>query len=79
MIYVANLNLDPESLDRDFQQLPSPEKIIGLLSSGLEEAQKQQAKDEGSALQIKSAFKQKLLSAIKKEKPNKIDAKENEL
>jgi len=69
MILVANLNLDPESLDNDIKQLPSPEKVIGLLSSGLEEAQKQQAKDEDSASQTKSAFKRMLLSATGKQKP----------
>jgi|GEM_PF-2714548 len=67
MIFVANLNLDPESIDRDIKQLPSPEKVIGLLSSGLEEAQKQQTKDEKFARQTKSAFKRMLLSAGKQE------------
>ena len=71
MIYVANLDLDPERLDSDFKQLPSPEKLIGLLSSGLEEAQKQQTKDKDSAHQTKSAFKRMLLSATGKEKPGK--------
>lgn len=71
MIFVANLNLDPESLDSDIKQLPSPEKVIGLLSSGLEEAQKQQTKDEDSARQTKSAFKRMLLSATVKQKPAK--------
>jgi len=36
MIFVANLGLDPESMD--VKLLPSPEKIMGLLSSGLEQA-----------------------------------------
>ena len=63
MVFVANLDLDPESLDSDIKQLPAPEKVIGLLSSGLEEAQKQQVKDEDSASQTKSAFKRMLLSA----------------
>jgi uncharacterized membrane protein YkvA (DUF1232 family) len=63
MIFVANLGLDPENLDNQAKQLPSPEKVIGLLSSGLEEAQKQQEKDENSAGQTKSAFKRMLLSA----------------
>lgn len=71
MIYVANLDLDPERLDSDIKQLPSPEKLIGLLSSGLEEAQKQQTKDEDSAQKTKSAFKRMLLSATVKEKPAK--------
>lgn len=67
MIFVANLNLDPETLDNDIKELPSPEKVIGLLSSGLEEAQKQQAKDGNSASQSKSAFKRMLLSAARKQ------------
>jgi len=71
MIFVANLNLDPESLDSDIKQLPSPEKVIGLLSSGLEEAVKQQTKDEDSARQTKSAFKRMLLSATGKQEPEK--------
>ena len=40
MIFVANLGLDPETLDKETKLLPSPEKVMGLLSSGLEEAQK---------------------------------------
>ena len=79
MIFVANLNLDPESLDSDIKQLPSPEKVIGLLSSGLEEAQKQQAKDEDSARQTKSAFKRMLLSVTGKQEPEKNNSKENKL
>jgi len=42
MIYVANLNLDPEALDRELEALPPPEKIIGLLASGIEEDRKRQ-------------------------------------
>lgn len=38
MVFVANLGLDPETLDKDVKLLPSPEKVIGLLSSGLEKA-----------------------------------------
>ena len=79
MIFVANLNLDPESLDSDIKQLPSPEKVIGLLSSGLEEAQKQQAKDEDSARQTKSAFKRMLLSVTGNQEPEKNNSKENKL
>ena len=40
MVFVANLGLDPEALDKETKLLPSPEKVMGLLSSGLEEAQK---------------------------------------
>jgi len=36
MICIANMGIDPETLDNDVKQLPSPEKVIGLLSSGLE-------------------------------------------
>ena len=71
MVFVANLNLDPESLDSDIKQLPAPEKVIGLLSSGLEEAQKQQTKDEASASQTKSAFKRMLLSATGRQESEK--------
>jgi uncharacterized membrane protein YkvA (DUF1232 family) len=71
MIFVANLNLDPETLDNNIEQLPSPEKVMGLLSSGLEEAQKQQAKDEISGSQTKSAFKRMLLSATGKHETEK--------
>lgn len=38
MVFVADLGLDPETLDKDVKLLPSPEKVIGLLSSGLEKA-----------------------------------------
>jgi len=38
MVFVANLGIDPETLDKDVKLLPSPEKVIGLLSSGLEKA-----------------------------------------
>ena len=44
MVFVANLGLDPETLDKEAKLLPSPEKVIGLLSSGLEEAQKRDKK-----------------------------------
>jgi uncharacterized membrane protein YkvA (DUF1232 family) len=44
MVFVANLGLDPETLDKETKQLPSPEKVMGLLSSGLEEAQKRDKK-----------------------------------
>lgn len=40
MIFVANLGIDPESLDKETKLLPSPEKVMVMLSSGLEEAQK---------------------------------------
>lgn len=79
MIFVANLNLDPDSLDGDIKLLPAPEKVIGLLSSGLEEAQKQQTKDENSVGQAKSAFKRMLLSATGKQEPNQNNTKENKL
>ncbi len=44
MVYVANLGLDPETLDKETKLLPSPEKVMSLLSSGLEEAQKRDKK-----------------------------------
>lgn len=40
MVFVANLGFNPETLDKEVKQLPSPEKIIGLLSDGLERAQR---------------------------------------
>ncbi len=44
MVFVANLGLGPETLDKETNPLPSPEKVMGLLSSGLEEAQKRDKK-----------------------------------
>ena len=44
MVFVANLGLDPDTLDKETKLLPSPEKIMGLLSSGLEESQKRDKK-----------------------------------
>lgn len=44
MVIVANLGLDPETLDKETNLLPSPEKVMSLLSSGLEEAQKREKK-----------------------------------
>lgn len=44
MVFVANLGLDPETLDKETAILPSPEKLMGLLSSGLEETQKRDKK-----------------------------------
>lgn len=40
MVLVANLGFDPKALDHETKLLPSPENLMGLLSSGLEEAQK---------------------------------------
>lgn len=45
MIYVANLNLDPTELDKQLKALPPPERVLGLLASGLEEEQKREDKD----------------------------------
>lgn len=44
MVFVANMGLDLETLDKETKLLPSPEKLMGLLSSGLEEAQKRDKK-----------------------------------
>jgi uncharacterized membrane protein YkvA (DUF1232 family) len=44
MVFVANIGLDPETLDKETKSLPSPEKVMGLLSSGLEESQKRDKK-----------------------------------
>jgi uncharacterized membrane protein YkvA (DUF1232 family) len=34
MVFIANLGLDPESLDKETKLLPSPEKVMGLVASG---------------------------------------------
>jgi uncharacterized membrane protein YkvA (DUF1232 family) len=44
MVFVANFGIDPKTLDREAKLLPSPEKILGLLSNGLEETQKRDKK-----------------------------------
>ena len=44
MVFVANLGLDPETLDKETTSLPSPEKVMGLLSSGLEKSQNRDKK-----------------------------------
>lgn len=44
MVYVANIGIDPVTFDKETKQLPSPEKVMGLLSSGLEEMQKRDKK-----------------------------------
>lgn len=44
MVFIANLGLDPETLDKESKLLPSPEKVMFLLSSGLEEVQKRDKK-----------------------------------
>ena len=43
MVFVADLGLDPETLDKGTKRI-SPEKVMGLLSAGLEEAQKRDKK-----------------------------------
>jgi uncharacterized membrane protein YkvA (DUF1232 family) len=42
MIFVAELNLSPEKIDSGLAELPPPEKVIGLLGSGLDEMQKRE-------------------------------------
>jgi uncharacterized membrane protein YkvA (DUF1232 family) len=44
MVIIANIGLDPETLDKEVKLLPSPEKVIGLLSNGLLEAHKHDKK-----------------------------------
>ena len=46
MIFVADLNLDPVTLDKELQLLPAPEKVVGLLASGL--AEDQERVEQGS-------------------------------
>ncbi|MCL4298463.1 MAG: DUF1232 domain-containing protein [Anaerolineae bacterium] len=70
MEYVANLNLDPSTIDEDLKVLPAPEKIIGTLASGLEAAQKQQEKGETPSTSVQSVFKRFLLSGS--DKPEQI-------
>jgi uncharacterized membrane protein YkvA (DUF1232 family) len=59
MIYVANLNLDPATLDQELKALPSPEKVIGLLAGGVEESQKRREK-VSIATKSRSVFKRML-------------------
>ena len=66
MIYTANLNLDPATLDQELKALPAPEKIIGLLASGIEEDQKRQDKIS-IASKAQSALK-RMLPAGKQDK-----------
>lgn len=40
MAFVADLGFDPETLDKEVKLLPSPEKVISLLSNSLEKTQK---------------------------------------
>lgn len=47
MVFVANLNLDPRTLDQELAALPAPEKIIGLLANGIPEDEERQAKNSG--------------------------------
>jgi uncharacterized membrane protein YkvA (DUF1232 family) len=79
MISIANLNINPEMLDSQIEQLPSPEKVIGLLSVGLEEAQEEQNKDENSVSQAKSTIKKMLLSATGKQDSVKPKTQRNKL
>jgi uncharacterized membrane protein YkvA (DUF1232 family) len=37
MIFAANFNLDPDSIDQQIRLLPPRERIVGLLSGGLQE------------------------------------------
>jgi uncharacterized membrane protein YkvA (DUF1232 family) len=46
MIFVADLNLDPATLDNELLLLPTPEKVVGLLASGL--AEDQERVEQGS-------------------------------
>lgn len=45
MEWVADQDLDPTTLHEQLGQLPPPEKVIGLLASGLEEEQAQEDND----------------------------------
>lgn len=48
MIFVADLNLDPATLDKELLLLPAPEKVVGLLASGLEEEQEREEQESGT-------------------------------
>ena len=45
MEFVAGLNLDPHTIDSEFEKLSMPEKIIGMLANGIEDAEKQQQEE----------------------------------
>ncbi len=70
MIRIANMGHDPATLDKGEKELPSPEKVIGLLSSGL--ARKQQDEDEESSGQTKFASKRKRLPGTGKSKHDPV-------
>lgn len=48
MIYVANLNLDPGTIDEGIKQLPPPETVFKLLAGGLEEEEERERKARSS-------------------------------
>ncbi len=47
MIRVAELNLNPDVLDRELAMLPPPEKMIGLLADGIQKDKDRQSKPTG--------------------------------
>lgn len=61
MVFVADLNLNPEMLDKELAALPAPEKIIGLLASGIQEDEEHQAKAAGTS-KARTGFKRLLPS-----------------
>lgn len=59
MEFVADLNLDPETLDKELEALPAPEKVISLLASGIQEDEERQAKATGTP-KVRSAIRRML-------------------
>ena len=45
MEFVAGLNINPHTIDAEFEKLSMPEKIIGMLATGMEAAEKQQQEE----------------------------------
>jgi uncharacterized membrane protein YkvA (DUF1232 family) len=64
MIYIADLNLDPETISKS---LPPPERVMGLLASGMEEEQERQDGEDTIAGRSRSALKRMLPSGNKDE------------
>jgi uncharacterized membrane protein YkvA (DUF1232 family) len=59
MIRIADMGRDPATLDKGQRQLPPPEQVIGLLTSGL--ARERQGEGEESDSEASSASKRKQL------------------
>jgi hypothetical protein len=64
MIYIAGLNLDPQTISKS---LPPPERVMGLLASGMEEEQERQDGEDTITARSRSALKRMLPSGNKDE------------